>query len=239
MKTLVAIGCSHTAGAELYKGLSDHPKSKALSFASTIAKELDLQYINLAQNGASNDYIFRNTIKFINQNQSSINDYFFLIGWTSAWRFELRYRDDEQYVHNKGQHIIDPKYVPCSPNMWLDNIQESRMKKMVTKFSDILAEPVLTYDKMATYAWSLQQVFKSLKINYHMFNAIHGLPVVSSTKDIIKNIDTKYFHEPQNDSITFYNYCKDTLKIKPNQYYHLPQNAHNEFAKILLQRISL
>lgn len=239
MKTLVAIGCSHTAGAELYKGISDHPKSKELSFASIVAKELDMHYINLAQNGASNDYIFRNSIKFINEHIDCINDFFFLIGWTSAWRFELRYRDDDPYEHNKGHHVIDPKYIPCSPSMWLDNIQELRMKNLVTKFSDILAEPSMTYDKMATFAWSLQQVFKSLNIKYLMFNAIHSIPVTTSTEHLVKNIDTRYFHEPQNDSITFYNYCTNTLKNQPNQFYHLPQPAHNEFAKILLQRISL
>lgn len=239
MKTLVAIGCSHTAGAELYKGISDHPKSKDLSFASIVAKELNMHYINLAQNGASNDYIFRNAIKFINQNINHINDYFFLIGWTSALRFELRYKDEDNYVHNKGQYVIDSKYVPCSPSMWLDNIQEHRMKKLVTKFSDILAEPSMTYDKMATFAWSLQQVFNSLNIDYLMFNAIHSIPVTASTEHLVNNIDTRYFHEPQNDDITFYNYCTDTLKIQPNRFYHLPQNAHDEFAKILLQRISL
>lgn len=237
MKTLVAIGCSHMAGSELYQGRGDHPKSKELSFAATVAKGMNLDYINLAQNGASNDYIYRNTIKFINNNLEYINDYFFLIGWTSAWRFELRYRDDEDYVHNRGEHVVDPKYVPCSPNMWVDNIQERRMKKLVTKYSDILSEPSMMYDKMATFAWSLQQTFKSLNIKYYMFNSVHNIPNIDSNKHIIKNLDVEYFYEPQKNEVTFYNYCTNMLSFKPSQYYHLPKEAHDEYAKILLQRI--
>lgn len=239
MKTLVAIGCSHTAGAELYKGYGDHPKSKELSFAASLAKGLGLEYINLAQNGASNDYIYRNSIKFINENIDNIEEYFFLVGWTSAWRFELRYRDDECHKHNNGNYVLDPKYVPCSPNMWLENIQESRMKKLVTKFSDILTEPTLTYDKMATFAWSLQQVFKSLNIKYYMINTVHSIPNTTSNMHIIKNLDIDNFYEPQNNDVTFYNYCTNELNIKVSKYYHLPQLAHDEYSKILLQRINL
>lgn len=239
MKTLVAIGCSHTAGAELYQGYGDHPKSKELSFAATIARHLNFEYINLAQNGASNDYIHRNAIKFVNENISNLNNYYFLIGWTSAWRFELRYRDDEDYVHNKGQHVIDAKYVPCSPNMWLGNIQESRMKKMVTKYSDILAEPSMMYDRMATYIWSLQQIFKSLNISYYMFNTVHAVPVTPSNQCVANNIDTEFFHEPFDNNVTFYNYTKDQLNFKPTKYFHMPKQAHDEYAKILLQRLPI
>lgn len=232
MKTLVAIGCSHTAGAELYEGYTDHIESKNRSFAAKVAKNLKMDYINLALNGASNDYIFRTSIKFINDNISNINNYFFLIGWTSAWRYELRYKDEDPYTY------IDSKYVPCTPNMAFDNIKDRRMRTVASKYSDVLVEPNMVYDRMATFAWSLQQTFKSLNIDYYMFNTVHLIPCIESNKHIIENIDTDRFYEPQNNAVTFFNHGVDVLKLPVSKYHHLPQAAHDAYAEILTQRLT-
>lgn len=232
MKTLVAIGCSHTAGAELYENYTDHEECKNRAFAATVAKNLKMDYINLALNGASNDYIFRTTVRFINDNINDINDYFFLIGWTSAWRFELRYRDEDPHMY------LNSKYVPCTPSMSTDTIKDRRMRKLVTSYSDILVEENMVYDRMATNAWSLQQIFKSLNIKYHMFNTVHLIPCIESNRHIIENIDTDNFYEPQNNAVTFFNHGVDVLKLPVSQYHHLPQQAHDAFADILTQRLT-
>jgi hypothetical protein len=238
-KTLVALGCSHTAGSELFEGIGDHPNNRINSYAGTLAKKLNYEYINLAVNGGSNDLIFRRTIEFINININNIDQYVFLIGWTSSARTELRYADDNNYIHDTliEDYFYDSKYIPITVGTVPEVIKDPRMRKMIVKNSDILMETNQCADKWANYAFALQKIFEAYNLKYFMFNTIHGQIRTPSNQQTIKNLNTKRYYKPEDNKDTFFFYCRDVLGYRNiTKWWHHKQPAHNAWAEILYER---
>lgn len=101
-KYLVSCGCSWVAG----DGCSD----KNLTLSSLIAKHFNLQNINLAESGASQDFILRKITHWLSVNQDKSKETFLLIGLTGPPRYEYWY--DRQKDYAKGHpftEIVDDK----------------------------------------------------------------------------------------------------------------------------------
>ena len=101
-KYLLAVGCSHMAGSEIegagYTSRSKTNLSKA--WAGQVAKALNLNYINLAQTGGSNEYILRTTIEFVSNWVAQGRDpaeLLVVIGWTTQERLEFTW--EGKHVH--------------------------------------------------------------------------------------------------------------------------------------------
>jgi len=240
MKTLVANGCSHTSGSELYEGLGECLENRNLSYAKKVADNLGYDYVNIAINGGSNDYIFRSTIEFINNNLKNIQDYVFLIGWTSSLRIELRYSNRNIHLFNRNSNIdfYDKKYIPITPNTSISLFEDKRFGKMIQKNKDLIIEDTFCSDKFANYAFGLQSIFEAYNIKYFMFNTIHGQQKTGNNKATIKNLskNPKYY-KPLDHDDTFFFYCKDVLGYTDlTSYWHHKQDAHNAWSEILYER---
>ena len=81
MKYLFVNGCSFTYGDELKNKFEER-------WSYIISKRLNLEEINIAHDGASNDRILRSTIDWISYNTDKLKDTFFVIGWTGPERWE-------------------------------------------------------------------------------------------------------------------------------------------------------
>lgn len=239
MKTLVAIGCSHTAGAELYDELAHHPENKNLSFAKYIADQLEYNYINLAANGASNDYIFRTAIEFFTNNIDNVNDYVFLIGWTSCYRTELHYSSEENFetYSLKDVDVYDKQYIPVVLNMYTPAIHSKRIKELVDNYVDILVDATQGMDKLANYAFTLQNLFEKFNVKYLMFNTIHELRYTPSNRTTISLLDTERYIVPAESKYTFFWYCNKTLNFTDlTKFNHHRKPAHDAWANYILEQ---
>lgn len=231
MTTLVTIGCSHTAGSMIdgRTGTSWHNKHN--SFGGLLAEKYKMSHYNLGVPGGSNEYIYRGTIRFINNFMHDIDDYIFLIGWTSTQRMELRYPEQSHYVHKMIGDFLDQKYIPFT--LGTDpKLYHTREAKELTKFA-----PLLFYDKLlendwAMYAYTLQQLFKNRNLKYYMMNTCHDLPVNDTNKLFVDNLDTNFYYNPTDfdSSMLYYALNKGYEKT---ECWHLKADGHLMWAEHL------
>lgn len=85
MGTILFNGDSFTYGDELDDSLIGAPRMH--TYAHKLSNQLQARYVNLAQNGASNQKIYRTTNDFLQQTSRPIS--LVVITWTNFGRFEL------------------------------------------------------------------------------------------------------------------------------------------------------
>lgn len=84
MGTILYNGDSFTYGDELNGYPNTHGRH---TFAEKLSNTLEYKYINIAQNGSSNQKIYRTTQNFLQQTQKKID--LVIITWSNFGRFEL------------------------------------------------------------------------------------------------------------------------------------------------------
>lgn len=93
MDILYSNGDSFVFGMECLADFSTEEHNKEYAFAKQLADHLNCKkYVNNAYNGATNDFIFRNTIfDLLELEKSGVppSDVFVLIGWTALHRLEI------------------------------------------------------------------------------------------------------------------------------------------------------
>lgn len=237
MTTLVAVGCSHMAGSELDGINTEGIYNRQNCFAAKIAKQLGFDYVNLSVSGSSNQFIHRRTIEFLTTYAQSNEDYFYLIGWTSPLRMELRYSENNDYIYNSLADYVDKKFIPFTSgtdkNLFLDH----RMKKL-TKFVDVLFEENLKDIEYATLVYSLQETLKNNKCKYFMINSCIGINPISYNMSIINKIDKRYFYNPTDNQSSFFEICKNVFNYKNYSLrWHHYEPAHADYSIFLLDLI--
>jgi len=232
MKTLVAVGCSHTAGAEI-DGNTTSFYNRQNCFAAQLAKKLGYNYINVSVNGASNQFIHRKVIEYITNYMENPKEVFFLIGWTSSERMELRYSENNDFEYLNFADLEDRKYFPFTSGTHKKIILDDKMKKL-NKFTDILFDYHLKENERATLAYSTQQTLKSLEIPYFMFNSCNGIERTEYTGAIIDKLDRTNYYEPDNGDYAYFPYCKFVLKHENfAPYWHHFKPAHDDYTNVL------
>ena len=110
MTTLVTIGCSHTAGAMLDGRNGTSWKNKELSFGGLLAKKYNMSHYCLGVPGGSNEYIYKSTIKFINNFMHDHDDYIFLLGINNLFSTIMlildNYKIEDYLVGIEGSYCI-------------------------------------------------------------------------------------------------------------------------------------
>lgn len=195
MTTLVTIGCSHSAGSMIDGRNGTSWYNKQHSFGGLLAKKFGMNHYSLGVPGGSNQYIYRSTIRFINNYMHEHDDYIFLLGWTSTNRIEMRYPEKSPYTHKIVGDFLDLKYVPFTVGTDTSLWHTNELKAM-----DRLT-PLIFYEKQletdwAVYAYTLQELLKYNKLKYYMFNTCHDLPINNDNRDIVQALDTDYYHNP-------------------------------------------
>tara|TARA_B100000900_G_scaffold369490_1_gene347356 strand:+ start:8109 stop:9152 length:1044 start_codon:yes stop_codon:yes gene_type:complete len=204
MTILVTIGCSHTAGSMADGRNGSGWKNKELSFGGQLAAKHKLSHYNMGAPGASNEYIYKTTIRFINNHMHKHDDYIFLLGWTSTSRMELRYPENSKYVHSVVGDFIDQKHIPYTSGTD-PKLFHTREAKELCKYAPLVFHEKNLIQDWAVYAYTLQELFKHKKIKYYMLNTCHELPIINENKIFIENLDTDLYYEPTDfDSCLLY-----------------------------------
>lgn len=163
---LYSIGDSVTWGAEL--------KNKEEGrFSKIVANHLDASDCNNASSGVSNDYIFRNTMRDINQwihtqriwdetnGWIKSDEIKVLIGWTSPTRFE--WWDGKKYVQDR---------------LWVDydkwgkpdiNQSTAQQDKFILHQNELIPSYIRTFNHIK----SLEAFLRLHKIDFYFFNTFY------------------------------------------------------------------
>lgn len=225
-----SIGCSHTNGCMIdgNNGTSDFNKDN--SFAGQIAKQLKAKHINLALNGASNQYIFRVANQVVADMDTT--DSLFIIGWTGATRLEMRSTDEIFTGHPEG---MDAKYIPYS----LGALSKffPKIYQRILKFAPYICDSTMLYDHWACYCVSLQNLFEKHNIKYIMCNTIEPLKETDNNKGILRTINQNYYYQPFNSESVFFNWAD--RKYKKTPCWHYPKEAHVEYAIKLMKEMNI
>lgn len=233
MTTLVAIGCSHMAGCELDGKNPDSTYNRHNCFAARVAANLGYNYLNLAVAGSSNQFIHRKLVEFITTHARHNEEYFFLIGWTSSNRMELRYSDTDTHIYHTCANLHDDKYFPFTSGTATHIILDEKMKKL-TKFVDILFEENLKETETATLAWSAQEILKNNNHRYYMINTCDKMKRTKYTAGIIDKFDKNFFYNPEDRNSSYFYYCLNNLGFrKYSSHWHHYEPAHIQYSDFL------
>ena len=231
--TVISFGCSHTAGSEI-DGVGDSDYNRQHSYGAHLAKKFDYDHMNFALCGGSNQRIFLLTTQVLKEiivgtcnlvpHLRKNHKYFFLIGWTSLNRFDLRYSNHLVYgqAGDAGDYL-DDKIVPVTSGT-NPNLVEDKDLRRILKYIPYVTDNVVMADQLASYIFALQTMLETNNIDYYMFNAIenhfktdyftqdrydvHAEPIWRPGNTIIyDNIDeTKYYH-PKSYIENYYRWC--------------------------------
>ena len=98
-KYLVAQGCSFTQGGSMYK---DEDKQQLLfeknRFSKKLSDKLNIEEINIAGGGRSNDRIFRELFYWVEENEEKVKDSLFVVGLTDSFRKDLYSLYKDKYI---------------------------------------------------------------------------------------------------------------------------------------------
>lgn len=236
MGTLVAIGCSHTVGTAL-DGVTGSQNEFNLynCFAAQIARKMNYQYINLSVPGGSNQSILRKLNFFIADNKNKLKNTFFLIGWTSPARFELRYPENSSHEFITINSWVDKKYIPFTHKMD-PKLLHTKTTKDLTYYSPYLFNLEEFENNWAVYVYSAQKVLESFNLDYYMFNTCFGIEKTKFNYSIINKIDKNYILDLLNtdESLLYWSLNRGYEKT---ECWHLKLDAHTAWANYIYEKI--
>ena len=235
MSTVVSIGCSHTHGSMIDGKNGTSVYNKEHAYGAVVASRLGYKHINMGLPGGSNQYIQRATVKFINNYMDPNEDYIFLIGWTSSNRIEMRYPEDKNYEHVILGDLMDLKYVPFSMGTNPKLFHTKEMRQMIEMSPLFFDNDTMNYN-WATYAYTLEHMFKSMGLKYYMFNTCHELPVNAMNKKIVESLDNTYYLDPTNvkNSMLYWGLDRGFEKT---ECWHLKEDGHMAWGDSLVYKL--
>jgi hypothetical protein len=222
MKKLWVNGDSHTAGSYSPNNVSD-------PFAKQIAQRLDLEYVNLALPGGSNQRIIRTTVDALSELDPT--ETVLLIGWSSWERTE--------WYWNNAWHAIcgDPGYeLPeFAQARWQQHVEHYR-----NQFTDKISDHDLwTKSKEQEHAiWVFHRLLHNLGYKFLFFLGCSNTFRWESTHDSTSKLpwlqDT-WAHDPYQPT-GFSEFC-EARGHKKDDLWHFGQDAHTEWADYLVGMI--
>jgi hypothetical protein len=249
--TIISLGCSHSAGSEI-DGKGDSNYNRKNSFGGVLARDYfkgDWDHQNFSICGGSNNRIFELTCAVLADiiNKDGVltpgddRNFFFLIGWTSLNRVDLRYPGPERWTQcgdafKLDQHMF-PGAIGCNPKM----IQNSDIRRAF-EMAPWYADDALKQTQLASQIMAVQSMLRAYNIDFYMFNAIENYmrwsaepPVnwnTDSVESMYKLIDTNTYYYPTDPHQNYYRWCTEQKghTNMSNKYWHLGQEAHNDWA---------
>lgn len=223
---IAAFGCSHTAGTALDGVIgSQNNYNKHHSFTGLIASKYNAEkYTNMGVPGGSNQFIYRMITKYVAQNKNDLDDTLFLIGWTSTNRFELRYLDQSPHTHSSVADNIDKKYIPFSMGTDPKLYHTGEVRRMLA-YAPLLFDEDILLNNWATYAYTVQELCKNLKINFLMYNTCHELIETNWNKSIIDKIDKSTYIDLDNGDMSMLTWGLNH-GFEKTKCWHLMEDGH-------------
>lgn len=251
-KILYANGDSFVAGMECLGHGNRSPENKEYAFPKHLAVALGSeQYINNAYSGATNDFIFRQTIfdlQELEQQGTDPADVFVIVGFTSLHRIELDgQRLFEGYTDTSGKPIsrTPGQNSNIPPNEYMDfgtlfitvnNIilAKNQQGKIVNVATDV-------YPFCVKYLWTKPVQHLSQQSRIH---ALHTLLKLKGYKHVILNTcsDEVEFPPAPNFFITsnfrsFYEYAINFYPKERRNHNHFSPLPHERYAEELITHI--
>lgn len=207
---LYANGCSMTYGAEL-GGMGSFAETERENkyriehaWPNQLGKLLNMQSINDAKGGSSNDRITRTTLEWISKYRSEGKDLtklFVVIGWSGEQRRE--------FLSNRGEwYDLLPHWIPKN-NKPIAKITKIYIRYFFNRQADVIRSTI--------HFITLQSFFKVHNIPYLFFNALHEYILKdfnTEAKHLYKLIDFRRF------------YLVDGGMYKNSQEYPVGPNNH-------------
>lgn len=264
---LISLGCSHTAGSETL-GVGDSDEQRQLSYGAKIAEKWNYQHLNYAQCGGSNHRIFDQFCTIMNDIETGYGyyapiredyNYFFLIGWTSLNRLDLRYKqEDDNEWKQAGDYGLraDNKYIPATVGTNPLMLKDKEIRKAFD-MAYVWADDVIAANRLASYIYAIQNMMITSPYKYYMFNAIenyydthqsvrpkaNGAPITFppfvGNQKIYYNIDEKFYYKPMDKHHNYYRWCTEVKGHAPKSqtYWHLGEEAHIDWAEHIYPEI--
>ena len=191
--TVISFGCSHTAGSEI-DGLGDSDYNRQHSYGALLAKKFGYDHMNFALCGGSNQRIFLLTTQVLKEiivgecnlvpHLREHHKYFFLIGWTSLNRTDLRYNNDQRLLSKKEIKLqkmngiaeeiyeqcgdagdkLDNKIIPACVGMNPSIINDRDLRRTI-EYIPYITNNVVMADGLASYICALQTMLETNNID--------------------------------------------------------------------------
>ena len=216
IKKLYVNGDSHVAGAYL-----DNLYQPDISFAGQLAKRYNLEYINDAKAGGSNDRIIRITKEYLKNADPSATAVF--IVWSTFERTEWFYQN--QWIPICGHPGYEPRWDKKLRDIWSQYTDafwnDNNEKSSIFYFS----RAIETQYKIKEFSnWLTSNGFR------HLFcHAQNSFFYKKTGFEIGWNDNIWLFNKPYDNTITFYN---KSLRSghQPDAWSHFGETAHTDYA---------
>jgi len=190
-KYLIACGDSFTKG---------HLLGEKGSWAYHTAKKMNLQLINLAENGACNEWISSTLLLFLHKNLNILSDSVVMVGWTDFQRELLFY--NSMYHLNKNQSIDDAKIVT----------------------STITPADVHTDNEFGHQSYVIDNIIKKNKMSVGSFI---GDEIVCLHKTYMSILHAKSFLDSKNVPYLFFDTVEDN-RLYSDEHGHYVNTPHKK-----------
>lgn len=247
-KNFYANGDSFVFGMESIGDCSTSEENKDYSFSKFLADSLKCSnYINNSYCGASNDFIFRQTIFDITNNKLDPNETFILVGWTSLNRIEV---DSQGYLDQLPNFLLS-KEGPLGEAAPREHIDHSILfvnpgwEMSFKKDNTIINRGKEITDWCTKYIWrdhlqvpiieskiiSLHHMLKYLGYNHLFVNTVANLPFT-------KHLDTKCVNFYNLDTDSFFQWGLKNAPEYHRKWNHFSFEAHKKYAGELYEYIT-
>lgn len=216
-------GCSQTAGAEIVPDASNmsQDETKKLTWPNELTKLInpDGIIINDAENGGSNDRIFRSIIEWIDKNPEKLKDTFMVIMWTEPNRFEFELLNNFRFnaICGAAGRNAEERYL-------IDFVTTHYVNTQLNEFKNL------------HYMYAIETILKFHSIEFLFVNAFnfklyYKCDILKNTP-LIKTENAERNIRLLNDELCF----KDILEkggFKSNNSLHFTKPAHDYYANFL------
>lgn len=251
MTTMLISGCSHTAGCEILEAGEDAPD---LAYGAHIAKHFGFDWVNISNDGASNEHIVNATINWVlSQPKDEYKDLVVLVGWSTVPRLSFYHEDHLIHttpglVGNKDAINRMIKNMGCGDelhelieyyfgmldhktyiNQWFNDIiyLDSFMKNNNIPY--IMVNTAMHYYE----SFFIKRINDKRTVVDNAFYPAHYGPcdpcVTPNTEKILNDIPNYY--KPTEKDYTFFEICKD---FSMNSWMHFGADGHEYYAKHLI-----
>ena len=187
------------------------------SAPALVAKRLNYEFENLADNDTSNTRIHKKIVQKIIKTED-LSNCIFLIGWTSPFRLDAEY--NEKYFSYKKDSAD----------------YENLLMNKLHKFDHYLFDRIVISQRWISIVYGVQQLLENKNINYYMYNTQTSLDFNTYTEQTLRNINHKFYF----DAIGVKSTMAKQLSLKGYQFKDhsdLSVQAHDEYARFLSQKL--
>ena len=212
MKYLYTNGCSFVWGDEI-QNPNDSNWQFTHRWSKILSDKMGVEEINHAQNGSSNNRIYRTTKDWIFNNKDKLKDTFIVLGWSQSVRTE-RYNDIAN-MYESINFAVQPEYMSASDNNGMDASGDPAGNKDHGPFlgmspSQNFWEQYVKYyfddnyfnEETALRVFAMQQLLEKYNIKYYFYFSMENnvLHHIQGNYENLYNFD-KIYHQCQEDWI--------------------------------------